>query len=305
MTSVAPSPDEMIGNIFSPVPQEKLTTIEDSAPDTGFGGFLQLAAEPAQTPTEEPALPLIQSAPSMIQPAPLFIQPEASMIQPAHLFIQPEASAAKSESSATQPVLHSIQPMPAVNQPGPTLDFGQTSAEMSTEQRIFGKFAESATLAPASPPALPHPLANGIAELPPLPTGSPASAPEPMPAPVSFSTGEARPAIATMPKPKKGTNSLRTAFLVIVFGFVCGIALASFVLPTEEYAERARIFLDQFMAPQLRTPAPEDLSQSGAAAPASPGLPASLPASVPAGTVDQNLASPPQVTQPNLPVATP
>lgn len=290
-TSLSPIPDEDFGNIFSPVPHERLTAIEDSSPDTGFGGFLQLAAEPATKPNEEPVLPLIQPVSSMIQSEPLFIQPESSLFQP--------------EASVAQPVLQSIQPMPSVSQPGAALDFGQSSAAMSTEQRIFGRFAESATLAPASPPAVPHPQANQIDGLPSLPAGFAATAPEHSPAPAPFSTGEVRPAISVTPKPKKSTHSLRTAFLVIVFGFVCGIALASFVLPTEEYADRARIFLDQFMAPQLRTSAADDLSQSGEAAPANPVAPASLPASAPAGPADETLANPPQVTEPGLPVATP
>jgi hypothetical protein len=221
------------------------------------------------------------------------------------LFIQPEVSAVQPDVSVTQPLLQSIPLMPSKSQPEATLDFGQTSPSMSPEQRIFGRFAESASQVPASLPALPQPPSSGLAGLPPLAAGEQASASEYTHPSTPYSTRELRPAITELRKPKKSTNSLRTAFLVIVFGFVCGIALASFVLPTEEYAERARIFLDQFMAPQLRTSAEKDLSQNGEAAPASPVAPGSLPSSGSAVPIDEPLASPPQVTAPNLPGATP
>lgn len=297
-----PIPEDDLVNIFSPVPAEKPTAMDDSSPDTGFGGFLQLVAEPIKAPVAEATLPLTPSVSPMPESASLFMQPELSVVQPAVSEAQPEAS-------VIQPELVPILAMPSVKQPGTTLDFGQTSAPISTEQRIFGRFAESATLPPVSPPSLPEPQSKGFAGLPPLPAGFSGPAPQTFPTPGSFSAEEARPGVSVARKPKKGTNSLRTAFLVIVFGFVCGIALASFVLPTEEYADRARIFLDQFMAPQLRTSPASQGIQGAEEASTSSVAPAISPAIAPAsGAVEPihaTTVSPPQVAEPAPPVANP
>jgi len=243
-------------NIFSAVLEDlpPMLAIEEAATETGFGGFLQLPAEPAAVRPSEPV---------------------------------------------TLPV-----------QDRGTLDFGQVPAAMTTEQSIFGRFAETAAEPPTSAPSLPHPQSKEIAATP--PGLGDAAIPDPVvnSASVAFSSGEAQLGPVVSPKPKAKSHLMRTALLVIVFGFVCGIALASFVLPTEEYVERARIFLDNFMAPQLRGPAAEGLAQGGAAPVSSNSVaPAASPAASPApgaaapGT--EALAGPPQAAEPVPPVAAP
>ena len=161
--------------------------------------------------------------------------------------------------------------------------FGSSQNDTSSDFNIssdssgsmWGKVAEPAPeggaplLGQASPPSLPVPEQ----ETPPGPTpeglssSGPATAPAQEEAPsnpiftptfptsggVPGSSGGGATHVAQpeskkerpVRKPMKRAHKRMLVFFVVVFGFVCGAALASFVLPVDEYVAKAKAFLEE------------------------------------------------------------
>lgn len=135
--------------------------------------------------------------------------------------------------------------------------FGSADAFPSASQESpFGPVPE---VAGASPFAASEPVSGFAGSMPaPEPAGNvtsekPAGPPPLANAPVE-STGQDTPTISSAapaipqaaPKaPKKKSRKGLVALLVILIGFVCGAALASFVLPVNDYVDTARVFLEK------------------------------------------------------------
>jgi len=121
-------------------------------------------------------------------------------------------------------------------------------------------FSESSFAeAPSSPfgEAAPSPFTETPAQVPPtLPGGdtSPNEAPEtqasPTPAPGQADSEPSSLAGEKKRSKKKGPRKGLVIFLVVLIGFVCGAALASFVLPVDQYIVEARAFMEQKFNPE-------------------------------------------------------
>lgn len=124
--------------------------------------------------------------------------------------------------------------------------------------------------------------------------------------------------LGSKPAKKKGKGLV--VFMVILLGLVCGAALASFVLPVDEYVGKARAFMEQKLnmesgvdpalflselvapdngeAPPAFTSALEDATDSVA-----PQLPESVPTPKPAPAAAPAATAPPQSAPVQAPVA--
>jgi len=121
-------------------------------------------------------------------------------------------------------------------------------------------FSESSFAeAPSSPfgEAAPSPFTETPAQVPPsLPGGdtSPNEAPETQasltPAPGQADSEPYSLAGEKKRSKKKGPRKGLVIFLVVLIGFVCGAALASFVLPVDQYIVEARAFMEQKFNPE-------------------------------------------------------
>ena len=164
-----------------------------------------------------------------------------------------------------------------------------------------GVFGNMPTDKPKGPPPLANTQATGDA------VGTP---PAPAPAPA--------PALKPQKEKKKGRKGLIVS-LVILMGFVCGAALASFVLPVDEYVDTARAFLESKLNLGgeaepiiINQPAPAAQTPPAAEMPTSQAPPATAPGTTPptgaSGAVPPAPATPPgvpsTVTQP-VPPSTP
>ena len=127
---------------------------------------------------------------------------------------------------------------------------------------------------PAGPPAIPE----ETNEAPPEPepqqevqeeAEAPESAEEAVAEAISLPKAGATPTVTSQPlggktkRPRKGL----VVFVVLLIGLTCGAALASFMLPVEDYVLKARAFMEEtfdpaavsnpVVPPELMTPAPE------------------------------------------------
>jgi len=135
---------------------------------------------------------------------------------------------------------------PSINQ-GPSL-FGDSA---------FVSFHDEPVAEPSPAPA----AATGSAFSDPKPASfSPAGEPQNSPAPaISESVIPAIPAISSLPlghqtKPKPKVRKGFIVLMVIIVGFASGAALASFVLPVDEYVQTARAFMEKKFNPSGMTP---------------------------------------------------
>lgn len=263
-------------------PESSVSPQKDTAPEalpaapafagfeSGFGSSSPEAEKPVSTDasTEAPSGFFFSNAPASTM---LFGRSEStgeSFAMPGHCFstgsssapepkpfealfpslseeeVQPPIfEAAEMESPAEFPSTHEAvgtdSLFPSINQ-GPSL-FGD-SPFVSFQDELANETAP----APAS--------GSAFSDLSPAPF-SPAAGPENPPVTaIPESANHASPAIASLPpinqaKPKPKVRKGFIVLMVIIVGFASGAALASFVLPVDEYVQTARAFMEKKFNP--------------------------------------------------------
>lgn len=107
------------------------------------------------------------------------------------------------------------------------------------------------------------------------PPVAPEILPAPSPSAPAIPSAPSAPAIPTLPLATKPKPKVRKGFLVlmvIIVGFASGAALASFVLPVDEYVQTARAFMEKKFNPAGITPQtqPDPIPTGSDAPPATP-----------------------------------
>lgn len=150
------------------------------------------------------------------------------------------------------------EPLFTAEESDPSLVLPTTNAQASTSM-----FADFRVADPDEPVAAPAPESITVAGPPALPTSTAeAASAMPVAAPV---TPAAMPQVTSQPLGAKPKPKVRKGFIVlmvVIVGFASGAALASFVLPVEQYVNAARAFMESKFS-----------ASSGLAIPQMPAMP--------------------------------
>jgi hypothetical protein len=239
-------------------PQPELPPVEDSgffSPTSGFSAS-SLPWSDRSSASPEPVGEFGQPAPLAWGRSPEFSDEAPSTLTPL-------ASTAESE----------IQPSPflSVDPVAPVRPF---EAGRDSQTSTIGSPAGASVPLDRFPsqggtPALPPPL-PATATAPSAPSPSPLSADPVATAPAASVITPLSPEKQVKPKVRKGFVVL----MVVIVGFACGAALASYVLPVERYVEVARSFMETKFAKKATistpVPLPAPLATPGTSRPTPP-----------------------------------